>query len=223
MNKLLTLSCALAAVSLASGCATAPFVKGYPGAERPAVQLAAVTVPTSVEVRTVNGEKVPNLTYKLYTKQYTVATLPGDQTWSVRYSNPMAGGYYADPTSVVTESRWMDLRFRADAGQTYSLKVFTPTDDLTLRHGHNQVRFSVAAEQAPAGSASPRAPVAAVPPPSALPVAPPSATPVTPPPATHVEAPQTIEAAALKQLQSWWQAAGPQERQAFRAWLQTQP
>lgn len=215
MNKLLTLSCVFAAVSLTSGCATAPFVKAYPGAERPASQLAAVQVPTTVEVRTVNGEKVSNLTYKLYAKQYTVATLPGDQTWSVRYSNPLAGGYYADPLTVVTESPWMDVGFRADAGRTYRLKVTTPDEDATLRHGPMQVRFSVVAEQAPAGSALPMAPVAAVPPPPAAPV--------VAAPAPHVEVPQTIESAALKQLQNWWQAAGPQERQAFRTWLQTQP
>jgi hypothetical protein len=214
MNKILTLSCALAAVGLTSGCATSSFVKAYPGAERPVAQLATVIVPTSVEVRSVNGEKVANVTSQLYVKQYTVATLPGTQTWSVRYSNPMAGGYYADPTSVVTESSWMDLSFRADAGQTYHLQVTTPDEDSSLRHAHNQVRFCVVAEQAPAGGALPMAQSSAsVPPP----------TPVAPPPAPHVEVPQTIESAALKQLQNWWQAAGPQERQAFRDWLQTQP
>ena len=223
MNKILTLSCALAVVSLASGCATAPFVKAYPGAERPAVQLALVQVPTTVEVRTVNGEKVANLTYKLYAKQYTVATLPGDQRWSVRYSNPLAGGYYADPLNEVTESPWMDVGFRADAGRTYRLKVTTPNDDVSLRHGPLHVRFAVVAEQAPAGSASPAASASAVPPPPPPPVVPAPALNIAPPPAPHIEAPQTIESAALKQLQNWWLAAGPQEREAFRAWLKTQP
>ena len=216
MNKILTLSCALAAVGLASGCATSSFVKAYPGAERPAGQLATVIVPTSVEVRTVNDEKVSNVTSQLYVKQYTVATLPGTQTWSVRYSNPMAGGYYADPTSVVTESPWMDFSFRADAGQTYRLKVTTPDEDSSLRHAHNPVRFSVVAEQASVGGALPTAQGS-----SAVP--PPPPTPAAPPPAPHGEVPQTIESAALKQLQNWWQAAGPQERQAFRDWLKTQP
>lgn len=216
MNKIMTLACALAAAGLASGCATSSFVKAYPGAERPAAQLATVIVPTTVEVRTVNGEKVANVTSQLYVKQYTVATLPGAQTWSLRYASPMAGGYYADPTTVVTESPWMDVSFRAEAGQVYRLKVTTPDEDSSLRHDRYQVRFSVVAERAPAGGAVPTAHnTAAVPPP------PP--TPAAPPPAAHVEAPQTLESAALKQLQNWWQAAGPQERQAFRAWLQTQP
>jgi hypothetical protein len=216
MNKILTLSCALAAVGLTSGCATSSFVKAYPGAERPVAQLVTVIVPTSVEVRSVNGEKVANVTSQLYVKQYTVATLPGAQTWSVRYSNPMAGGYYADPTSVVTESPWMDLSFRAEEGQVYRLKVTTPDEDSSLRHDRYQVRFSVVAEPAPAGGAIPMAQSSAA-------VSPPPPTPAAPPPVPHVEVPQTIESAALKQLQNWWQAAGPQERQAFRDWLQTQP
>jgi len=223
MNKLLTLSTVLVAAGLVSGCATTSFVKAYPGAERPAAQLATVLVPTSVEVRNVNGEQLPNVTSGLYVKQYTVATLPGAQTWRVRYSNPLAGGYYADPTSVVTESLWMDVSFHADAGRTYRLKVTTPDEDPALRHDHNQVRFSIVAEQAPADSASPTAAGSAVPPPPVLPAAPAPALHVAPAPAPSVEMPQTIESAALKQLQNWWQAAGPQERQAFRAWLQTQP
>jgi len=223
MNKLLTLSTVLVAAGLVSGCATTSFVKAYPGAERPAAQLATVLVPTSVEVRNVNGEQLPNVTSGLYVKQYTVATLPGDQTWRVRYSNPLAGGYYADPSSVVTESPWMDVGFRAEAGRTYRLKVTTPDEDPALRHGHNQVRFSIVAEQAPAGGALPGAPVAAVPPPPVLPAAPAPVPPVAAPSAPPAEMPQTIESAALKQLQNWWQAAGPQERQAFRTWLQTQP
>lgn len=215
MKKLLFLILVPAAAWFASGCATVTSVKAYPGAERSAAQLATVIVPASVEVRTVNGEKTPNVTSLLFAKEYDVIILPGAQAWSVRYSNPLAGGYYADPTSVVTESPWTELSFRAEAGRVYRLKVVTPNEDSKLRYEKIKVRFSIAAENAPDSNIllPARSPVVS------------TATPqtATPQSATPAEAPQTIESAALKQLQNWWQAAGPHERQAFRDWLKSQP
>lgn len=39
----------------------------------------------------------------------------------------------------------------------------------------------------------------------------------------HANGPQTLDYAVFEQLESWWNAAGTQERQAFRDWLKTQP
>ena len=204
-----------AAVSLASGCATATFIKAYPGTERPADQLATVIVPTCVEVRSVNGAKVSCATSLLLVKQYKVTTLPGLQSWSVRYSNPMAGGYYADPARVVTESPWTELSFHAEAGQVYRLQVAAPNEDYAVHHEKTNVRFSVVAENALDSSAlvTARSPAVSAPPPTIA----------APQPAPKIETPQTLESAALGQLKKWWGVAGPEEQRAFREWLQSQP
>jgi len=228
MKKLILPILTITLTGFVSSCASTAFVKAYPGAERPAAQLATVVVPASVEVRSANGEKLPNVTGMLRAKQYTIATLPGPQDWSVRYYQPLAEGYYADP-STVTDSPWTPLQFAAVAGQTYRLSVETPRENPKLRNASEQVCFSIVAEQKavstqPSAISQPKAepPVLVV-----TPVAPPtpakSAEPPPPPPALKAEVPQTIESATLQQLQNWWRAAGPQERQAFRDWIKTQP
>lgn len=214
MKKLLLLLAAATWVALVSGCGSTALVKAYPGAEQPPAQLARVTVPASVEVRSVNGTPLANITGTLRAQTYAVMTLPGSQSWSVRYSAPLAGGFYADPVSTVTESGWMDLAFVAEAGQAYRVKVTTPNEDPQLGRAKDKVRFSVSADKKSllsgnkAGTEEP-APALVVP---------------APPPAQgHANAPQTLEFAAFEQLKSWWNAAGTQERQAFRDWLKTQP
>lgn len=214
MKKLLLLLAAATWVALVSGCASTALVKAYPGAEQPPAQLARVTVPASVEVRSVNGTPIANITGTLRAQTYTVTTLPGPQRWSVRYYAPLAGGFYADPLSTVTESGWMDLAFGAEAGQAYRVKVATPDEDPQLGHAKDKVRFSVSADKKSLLSGSKAvieepAPALVVP---ALPLA-----------QGHSSTPQTLEFAAFEQLKSWWNAAGTQERQAFRDWLKTQP
>lgn len=214
MKKLLLL---FTLAGLASGCASSAFVKAYPGAERPAAQLASVRVPAGVEVRSVNDAQLPRVTGMLRAREYTVATVAGAQDWNVRYYQPFAGGYYADP-QVVTESPWTPLKFEATAGQTYRLHVETPRENPKLRYEKEQVRFRIAAEQK-AVSVQP----SAISPPKPLPPVPVAGDDVKPTAGPKTEAPQTFESATLQQLQSWWRAAGAQERQAFRDWIKTQP
>jgi len=216
MKKLLSLMLLAALAGFVSGCASTAFVKAYPGAERPAVQLASVIVPASVEVRSVNGEKLPNVTGMLRAREYTVATVPGAQNWSVRYYQPLADGYYADPQAV-TESPWTPLKFEAAAGQAYRLQVETPRENPKLRYEKERVRFSVGVEKAASIQA------AAIRQPQSLPPVPVAGDSAKPAAVPKTEAPQTLESAALQQLQNWWRAAGAQERSAFLNWIKTQP
>jgi len=80
-------------IGLCAGCASTKSVKAYSGNDRSADQIATVIVPASVEVRHANDMKLPRVTTLLMEKQYTIATLPGAQEWSVRYYAPLAGGY----------------------------------------------------------------------------------------------------------------------------------
>ncbi|TAN38997.1 MAG: DUF2057 domain-containing protein [Verrucomicrobia bacterium] len=206
MKKLIRLMLAFVFAGFVSGCASTVFVKAYPGVERPTTQLATVVVPASVEVRSVNGEKVLDVTGTLRESHYSVATLAGSQNWSVRYYAPLAEGYYADPQAV-TESPWTPFTFAAAAGQTYRLEVQTPREDPKLFRTKERVSFSVTAVGGQPAAISQS-----------------ESKPATPPPPTpKVEAPQTLESAALKQLQNWWRAAGAEERQAFLDWTKTQP
>ena len=214
MKKISLLLAAFTLVALASGCASTALVKAYSGVEQPPAQVARVTVPASVEVRSVNGTPIANITGTLRAQTYAVTTLPGPQRWSVRYSAPLAGGVYADPLSTVTESGWMELAFVAEAGQAYRVKVTTPREDPKLGYTKDKVRFSVSADKQSllAGSKT----VKEEPAPALV-------VPALPPAEGHATAPQNLEFAAFEQLKSWWNVAGPQERQAFRDWLKTQP
>ena len=241
MKNLLLPLFALVAVGLLAGCATpVSFVKAYPGAERPADQVATITVPASVEVRSINGAPQPNITGTLLKATYTITTLPGAQTWTVRYNAPLAGGYY-DQRDVVTETAWLPFEFTAEAGGAYRLSVDVPRHSASTRDAEKKIRFGIAKEgQAPAvtGAAPAPAPVAGAAPapvarapapalaPVALALAPAPVAPAPPPPPLQISqpaAPQTLETAAFEQLKKWWTAAGPSERQSFRDWLKTQP
>ena len=236
MKNLLLPLLAFAVVGLLSGCATPmSSVKAYPGAERPADQVATITVPASVEVRSVNGAKQPNITGTLLKATYSIATLPGAQEWSLRYNAPLAGGYY-EQRGTVTETAWMPLQFTAEAGGIYRLAVDVPRNNASTRDATEKVRFNIAKEgQAPAvPRAAPAPAVVAAPAPVAITPVPlpaavvPASAPIAfaPPPLPQVSqtaAPQTLETAAFEQLKKWWNAAGPSERQSFRDWLKTQP
>ncbi|MCX7010695.1 MAG: hypothetical protein NTY53_26195 [Kiritimatiellaeota bacterium] len=214
-NILLTLF-VLVAAGLFSGCASTGFLKAYPGPERPADQLATIVLPASIEVRSINGAQQPNITGTLLKKEYTIATLPGPQDWSIRYNAPLAGGYY-DQRNEVTESPWLPFQFQAESGGAYRLHVETPRENAKLQYEQDKVRFSMTAEQkAGSGQPSTRSQLKPVESAPALVVPP-------PPPQAKANAPQTLENAAFEQLKSWWNVAGAHERQAFRDWLKAQP
>ena len=232
MKNLRSLLLVIICAGLDVGCASIKLVKAYPGAERPAAQLVTVIVPASIEVCNINGEKLPRVTFMLREKQYTITILPGPQDWTMRYYEPLAEGYYADPQAV-TESPWMPFKFEAVAGQTYRLDVQTPREDPKLRRTKEHVSFSVATECSavsvqPSATSQPKPELQPV----MVPVVPPkpveapaggSAPSPPPPPSPQLETPQTLESAALGQLKKWWGVAGPEEQRAFRAWLKTQP
>ena len=215
MKKLLPLLLAAALAGLASGCASTGLLKAYPGPERPADQLATIVLPASVEVRSINGAKQPNITGTLLKPVYTITTLPGPQDWTIRYNAPLAGGYYEE-RNAVTESPWRPFLFQAEAGGVYHLNVETPRENPTLQNEEEKVRFLLAEEKRTASS-KPASLVVNVKPVEPAPAV------VVPLPQSKANAPLTLENAAFDQLKSWWNVCGPHERQAFRDWLKTQP
>lgn len=210
--KKLPLLLLLALAALGSGCASTGYLKAYPGPERPGDQLATIVLPASIEVRSINGQKQPIIAGTLLKPVYTIATLPGPQDWNIRYSTPLAGGYY-NQQNEMTESPWTQFQFQTEAGGVYHLNVVTPREVSPLQNGKGKVHFNVSVEQKAV-----RSPQPATSPPQA---AEPSPALVVSPPPKH--APQTLENAAFEQLKGWWSVAGPHERQTFRDWLKTQP
>ncbi len=213
MKKLLSLLLLSLLTTLVAGCASTGLLKAYSGPEQPAAQIATVILPASVEVESINGTQQPNVTRALLKPVYSITLLPGAQDWRVRYYAPLADGY-EERQREVTESPWTSIQFTAEASQTYHLHVETPRA-IPGQHGaQDKVRFTVVAEK-PAEPARPA--------PRAVPTKPAEPAPavVVPSPA-KAAAPQTLEFAAFEQLKSWWNVAGPRERQAFRDWLMTQ-
>jgi uncharacterized protein YccT (UPF0319 family) len=185
---------ALAVVLLLSGCATPSTQNLYSGPERPADEVASVVVPWQIQVRSVNGQKVPLSLFSGSQKESTVRVLPGAQEWSVRYYDPFADDRrdrdpYVDQTGVVP------LRFTAEAGRAYRLKFETPKEDPALRDAKQQVRFLVAESDSDVSQPG-----------------------VEPDGAQRAPEPVAIEQAALDQLKSWWRVAGPAERREFMEW-----
>lgn len=214
MKHLLLTLFVLVAGGLFSGCASTGFLKAYPGAERPADQLATIVLPASIEVRSINGAKQPNITGTLLKSVYVIATLPGPQDWSIRYNAPLAGGYY-DQHDEVTESPWTQFQFNTVAGGTYHMQVNTPRENSALRDEKEKIRFNVTVEQKTVNAKQvvserhePVEPTPAI---------------MVPPSPGKTQAPQTLGNAAFEQLKSWWQVAGSREREAFRDWLRAQP
>jgi hypothetical protein len=208
--KLRILNVAAAAVVLLSGCATTSTTKLYPGPERAPGEVASVVVPWQVQVRNVNGMKVPIALFAGSVKESTVCILPGPQEWSVRYYDPFAderSDYDSNPY-IVDRTGPVSLQFTADAGHTYQVTFETPEQNPALRDAVQKVKFRVVEsgrevaqpviEQAAAQAGSKPAVADEGGPARVEPVA--------------------LEAATLDQLKKWWNVAGSAERKAFMEW-----
>ena len=213
MKTLLSWLVVPALAGLLSGCASTGLLKAYSGPERPGDQVATVILPASVEVRSINGAQQPSITHTLLKPVYTIAVLPGEQEWSLRYYAPLAGGYY-DQRNEVSESPWLPFKFKAEAGSVYHMTVETPRENPHLQNTAEKVRFRLEQEKKAVAVAATMAPQ------QKQPLEP---APAVVLPTAKTAAPQTLENAAFEQLKSWWGVAGPHERQSFRDWLKSQP
>lgn len=184
-------------VVLVSGCATTSTQNLYSGPERPIEEVATVIVPWQIQVRDVNGQKVPMSLFSGSEKESTLRVLPGPQEWSVRYYDPFADDRQGRNPYAVDQTGIVSLRFNAEAGHVHRLNFETPEQNPTLRDAKQQVRFLVA----DAGTNNSQYIV------------------VEQDTKQPVPEPVAFEQATLDQLKNWWRVAGPAERRAFLEWV----
>jgi hypothetical protein len=198
------MACAFAAVVLLAGCATTSTRDLYSGPERPSEELASVIVPWQVQIRNVNGERLPMSLFSGSEKASTFRILPGAQEWSVRYYDPFADDRQNRDPYAVVQSAIVSLRFAAEAGHVYRLKVETPEQNASLRDAKDPVRFSVVGEDGTEAAPVERRPPCPV---------------DAGRTSTSALPPATFEQATLDQLKNWWRVAAPAERKAFLEWV----
>jgi len=181
---------------LAVGCATTSTHNLYSGPEQPLEQVASVIVPWQVQVRNVNGQKVPMSLFSGSETESTLRVLPGTQEWCVRYYDPFAEDRLNRDPYAVDQSAIVSLRFAAEAGHVYRLNFETPEQNPALRDAKQRVTFLVA------GVGQDVSPTVVE---------------------QDIERPDpkavAIEQATLDQLKSWWRVAGAAERKAFMEWV----
>jgi hypothetical protein len=90
MMKIPFMAWAFVAVVLLAGCATNSTFNLYPGPEKPSDEVATVIVPWQIQIRSVNGQKIPMSLLAGSEKESTFRVMPGAQVWDVRYYDPFA-------------------------------------------------------------------------------------------------------------------------------------
>jgi uncharacterized protein YccT (UPF0319 family) len=99
-------------------------VRLYEGAERPAAEQALLDVPEVIEVVTIDGHDLPG--GLLGTRKLTLEALPGEHVLTLRYVE-----LFADPhmdSHEVVRSHPVALRFTALAGHHYQFSFQQPKD-----------------------------------------------------------------------------------------------
>jgi hypothetical protein len=207
---------ATALVLLTSCATTVPVYNGYFGPDKPATEVAAVTIPWEVQIRAINGERPPLLLSAGRAREYRLNIVAGPQEWIVCYYDPFAQEH-AGWDQWIDRTKPVPLRFTVQAGRSYRLLFETAVQSPALRKAGQQVRFWVADE---AGAVVPEPPAKV---PATAPAVPPNVTTAPTPSSTETTAPVALEKATLDQLKNWWRIAGPEERKAFLEWTHEQP
>lgn len=105
------------AVAALAGCAAQGPVKVYDGAVRQPAETVMVSVPEQIEVMSIDGREPPPSFLK---SRVTMALLPGEHVLSLRYVELFQ--INADDHEVL-RSKQAALRFTAAAGSAYNLEI----------------------------------------------------------------------------------------------------
>lgn len=103
-------------LGLLAGCAASGPLKTYEGPARPAAELATLAVPEEVQVMAIDGREPPTTFAR---SDVQMALLPGEHVLSLRYVQLFQLG--ADSHEIV-RSKQAALRFNAAAGAAYRLE-----------------------------------------------------------------------------------------------------
>lgn len=223
---------ALLAFALLAGCAHPP-LKLYEGPDRPATELATLTVPEEVEVISVNGKDVEGARGLMRKGDAVLQLAPGRYEVLAFYreiwqtgdahdtlkSDPAlfdvdaaAGGQYRigyDAPRTYEEAQRLAARFSGWV-EDRATGTRTPSRDsgLAFRKG---LAGTLGSSEALVGAPSRAGGGQGI-----APLPPATATPGTLPTSTSLP---PVPPDALQAMKDWWAHATPQERQAFRQWI----
>jgi uncharacterized protein YccT (UPF0319 family) len=191
--------------SLLAGCAASGPLKTYEGSERPAAELAVVNVPEVIEVLAIDGREPPP---SLLRSNMQLALLPGEHVLSLRYVQLFQIG--SDDHDVI-RSRQAALRFTATSGRSYSLEIPRQTNRDQAREFAKSPQFKLVS--ASDGSAVDSAPIKSYAEASLI---------DTIQKAFESQGEPQRPVTNLDLLKDVWGRTSPEERDAFRAWLDQQ-
>lgn len=206
---------------LAGGCSTVKGpVRGYSGPERPDQAVARVSVPTDLEVRSIDGKEV-KLPYAAG-ETYQVRLLPGRHRLRLVYKH-----LWGNASGVMVTSRPMDLEFDARAGAVYRVGFPEPRseDDASVYAAAPKAWLIDSASGARVESSEVQGVGILRGVLSAVPV---GAPPSSPAPSTHAGAvgadaeQQVMNADPAARLRFWWKLASPEQRRQFLDWTRRQ-
>lgn len=194
----------LAMVATLTGCAAQGPLKAYEGPVRAPSELVRVNVPEQIEVMSIDGREPPP---SFLRSRVQLALLPGEHVLSLRYVQLFQ--INADEHDVI-RSRQAALRFRAAAGEEYRLEMPPQPNREAARVFAKQPRFTLVNVQNGGRTES---------------------TPIQ----SYAEAAlidslqkafttqgETAPPTNLDLLKDVWGRSSPEERQAFRRWLDRQ-
>lgn len=190
-----------------TGCAMTPQgpVKTYEGAVRAPAETVQVSVPEQIEVMSIDGREPPPSFLK---SRVTLALLPGEHVFSLRYVELFQ--INADDHEVL-RSRQAALRFTAAAGSSYRLEIPKQVNLEAARKFSKDPQFKLV--NAADGSATDSAPIKSYAEASLI---------DTISKAFEGNSDARAPVTNTDLLKDVWGRATPDERKAFREWLDTQ-
>lgn len=199
---------------LATGCATSPGLRFYPGEARPAESVAQIDVAPEFEVKTVDGQKTGDGFFGKASGT-VLEVLPGHHELVARFYSPFENGTTGVNSSFdkPDRSNYQTLSLDAVAGRRYALQRSTVQGQVVLSLAESGQTANLDARPVtPTRIAS----KPAEPTPAAIESVP--AVAAAAPTKPTVEAPKITP---LDNLKQWWYYASPAERAQFRQWMET--
>lgn len=190
-----------------TGCAVTPQgpVKAYEGPVRASAETVQVSVPEQIEVMSIDGREPPPSFLK---SRVTLALLPGEHVFSLRYVELFQ--INADDHEVL-RSKQAALRFTAAAGGSYRLEIPKQASLDAARKFSRDPQFKLV--NVGDGSATDSAPIKSYAEASLIDTI-----------SKAFEGNADVQAPVTNTdlLKDVWGRATPDERKAFRDWLDTQ-
>jgi uncharacterized protein YccT (UPF0319 family) len=187
------------------GCAAKGPIKTYEGPERAATELALVSVPEVIQVMAIDGREPPP---NLLRSNSQLALLPGEHVLSLRYVQLFQ--ISGDEHDVI-RSRQAALRFTASAGASYKLEIPHQANRDQAREFAKNPQFRLVG--GPDGSAIDSAPIKSYAEASLI---------DTIQKAFESQGEPQRPVTNLDLLKDVWGRTSPEERNAFRSWLEQQ-